>query len=131
MLRSFPLMVLPLLLFLLFAYLLGWSMDRVLFEAGLPSGVRWQMELGQGLAALGLVLLFFEILKSTRTSLASVFDHVRSIVVMIVYLILFLLVPKAGNGAFFLLMVMSFVDVIAGYSVSMTAARRDISIGQQ
>ncbi len=43
----------------------------------------------------------------------------------IVAFIEFLLVPFCGTAAFFFLMIMSLIDVVAGYSVSILVARRD------
>jgi hypothetical protein len=38
-------------------------------------------------------------------------------------------VPYCATASFFFLMVMSLIDVVAGYSVSILAARRDFSVG--
>jgi hypothetical protein len=38
------------------------------------------------------------------------------------------MVKQAATGTFFLLMVISFVDVIGGFSVTISAARRDIQV---
>ncbi|MEM9573936.1 MAG: hypothetical protein AAF870_01760, partial [Pseudomonadota bacterium] len=74
------------------------------------------------------LFLFFEVLKSTRTSNTSVLDHLFSTVVFIAFLVEFLLVPGAGTAIFFLLMVMSLVDLMAGFSVSIRSAGRDVSM---
>ena len=50
-------------------------------------------------ARLLLFVLFFEILKSTRTGGNSVVDHALSMIVFVVCLILFLIWPPAGNLA--------------------------------
>ena len=79
------------------------------------------------LLALGLVLLFFEVLKSTRTNNTSVIDHVLSTGVFIAFLVEFLLVAGAAHPVFFLLMLMALIDVLAGFSVSIRSAGRDVS----
>ena len=44
------------------------------------------------------------------------------------YLIEFLLVKSAGAGVFLVLTLMSFLDLIAGFTVTLGAARRDVTI---
>jgi len=91
------------------------------------SGGVWSMDLGDALIALGLIFMFFEILKSTRTSNASVLDHLLSTFVFVAYLIEFLVVAGASTSVFFLLMVMAAIDLMAGFSVSIRSAGRDVS----
>ena len=79
------------------------------------------------LLVVALGLLFFEILKATRTGGASVVDHAFSMIVFVVCLILFLIWDRAASSTFFLLMLMAMIDVIAGFSVTINAARRDYS----
>ena len=43
-------------------------------------------------------------------------------------LLLFLLVRKTGTSTFLLITLMSAIDVIAGFTVSIVAARRDLEI---
>lgn len=71
--------------------------------------------------------MFFEILKSTRTSNASVIDHVLSTFVFVAFLVEFLVVAAAATPVFFLLMVMALIDLMAGFSVSIRSAGRDVS----
>jgi hypothetical protein len=72
--------------------------------------------------------MFFEILKSTRTSNASVLDHLLSTFVFVAFLVEFLVVSGAATSVFFLLMVMALIDLMAGFSVSIRSAGRDVSI---
>jgi hypothetical protein len=48
-------------------------------------------------------------------------------IVFVVCLILFLIWDRAASSTFFLLMLMAMIDVIAGFSVTINAARRDCS----
>jgi len=77
---------------------------------------------------VGLVFLFVEVLKSTRTSQAAIFDHILSTLVLIVFLIEFIAVKGAGTSTFFILALMSLFDVIAGFTVTITTARRDVTM---
>jgi NADH:ubiquinone oxidoreductase subunit 3 (subunit A) len=56
-------------------------------------------------------------------------DHLLSMILFIVFLIEFLLLAPAATQLFFILMTISFIDVIAGFAVSMRSAGRDVSIG--
>jgi hypothetical protein len=123
-----PLLVIPLLAYVAFAGA-GADFSASRFPITLPSAGVWQLTLGDILLAAGLFLLFFEILKATRTGGNSVVDHALSMIVFVVCLILFLIWDRAATSTFFLLMLMAMIDVIAGFSVTINAARRDYSAG--
>jgi UPF0716 family protein affecting phage T7 exclusion len=129
MLSVIPLMIIP---FIAYNVILmtGASVnpwDGSVFSVTLISGGQWTMSLGAMLLAVGLLFLFFEILKSTRTSNTSVLDHLFSTIVFIAFLVEFLIVPGASTSIFFLLMIMALIDVMAGFSVSIRSAGRDVS----
>ena len=92
------------------------------------SGGVFSMTLGDLLIVIALILFFVEIVKSTRTSNASVIDHLLSTFVFVAFLVEFLLVKGAAHPVFFILMVITLVDVLAGFSVSIRSAGRDISV---
>jgi hypothetical protein len=123
-----PLLVIPLIAYVAFAGA-GADFSASRFPITLPSAGVWQLTLGDILLAAGLCLLFFEILKATRTGGNSVVDHAFSMIVFVVCLILFLIWDQAATSTFFLLMLMAMIDVIAGFSVTINAARRDHSVG--
>ncbi|MGH6831883.1 MAG: hypothetical protein ACRECM_02500 [Methyloceanibacter sp.] len=122
-----PLLVIPLIAYVAFAGA-GADFSASRFPITLPSAGVWQLTLGDILLAVGLMLLFFEILKATRTGGNSVVDHAFSMIVFVVCLILFLIWDRAATSTFFLLMLMAMIDVIAGFSVTINAARRDRSV---
>jgi hypothetical protein len=76
-----------------------------------------------------VALLFIEILKATRTGTASLADHVLSMLVFVIYLVEFLIVPGAAHSVFLILTVIAFIDVVAGFSITISGARRDIGWG--
>ena len=59
---------------------------------------------------------------------ASVIDHLLSTLVFVLFLVEFLLVKGATTSLFFVLMLFSLVDVLAGFSVSLRAASRDVNL---
>jgi len=121
---SLPLLVIPLLAYVGFAGA-GADFATSRFDVNLPSGGVWHIALGDILLVVGLGLLFFEILKATRTGGASIIDHALSMIVFVACLILFLIWDRAATSTFFLLMLMGMIDLIAGFSVTINAARRD------
>ena len=124
-----PLMIIPFIAYnvLLLSGVAAAPWEGVLFSITLISGGEWVLSVGDLLLAAGLLFLFFEILKSTRTSNTSVLDHLFSTVVFIAFLVEFLIVPGASTSIFFLLMLMALVDLMAGFSVSIRSAGRDVS----
>ncbi|MEM8539490.1 MAG: hypothetical protein AAGF25_00915 [Pseudomonadota bacterium] len=130
MLTVIPLMIIPFLAYnaILIVSSSSQPWHEIVFSMGMISGGEFSMTRGDILLAVGLLFLFFEVLKSTRTSNTSVLDHLFSTVVFIAFLVEFLLVPGAGTAIFFLLMVMSLVDLMAGFSVSIRSAGRDVSM---
>ncbi len=82
---------------------------------------------------LGLLTLYIEIFKSTRTTSISIVDHTLSTIVFVAYLVSWMIFPwtigDKSNSVFLFLAVMSFIDVIAGFTITIAAARRDMSFG--
>ena len=132
MLSNFPLMALALIIYNGIAFGLGgegsvWSGE--MFSLNMVSGVVWVFTLADLMIVIGLVLLFVEILKATRIGRLSIIDHLLSTLVLILFLVEFLLIPAAGTSLFFSLMLMTLIDVMAGFSVSIRSATRDVSLG--
>ena len=102
--------------------------DQVWFEFGLPSGAKLTLTAGWCLVLAGLVLLYVEIFKATRTGQASIVDHVLSLVVFVVALVEFVIAPRFGHQAFLAIIAMTLIDVIAGFTVTISSARRDFGV---
>ncbi len=99
------------------------------FDANLVSGAHWNLT-GQDLFIIsGVVVLYLELIKATRTGVATILDHTFSMLVFVIFLIEFLLIANCGTSTFFVLMMMSLLDVISGFTISIAAARRDFAIG--
>ena len=121
---ALSLLVIPLLAYVAFAGA-GADFDIPRFSIALPSGGVWQLGLGTILLALALVLLFFQLLKATRGGGASITENALSTMVFAACLILFLIWDRAATSTFFLLTLMSMVDVIAAFAVTVNATRRE------
>jgi uncharacterized membrane protein len=59
----------------------------------------------------------------------SIVDHTLSTFVLVGFLVSWLIFDWAGNSVFLILTVMSFLDVIAGFTITIASARRDLSLG--
>ena len=132
--RAIPLLIFVF-LFYNFIVLLGGGSDpdEVLRQVVLPipmlNGHTWTFSWGDLVILLLLIMLFVELLKATYTSSASRLDHGLSMLVFVVCLIEFLMVRQAQTSVFFFIVVATLIDVIAGFTVSIVAARRDFAVG--
>ncbi|MCP9229529.1 hypothetical protein NKH80_15075 [Mesorhizobium sp. M0904] len=132
MFGAIPLLIVPFILYNL--GLLGifgsgddpWATE--MFSVRMMSGGVFSMTLGDLIVLIALIFLFVEVVKSTRTTNASIMDHLLSTFVFVAYLVEFLLVKGAAHSVFFTLMIIALIDVLAGFSVSMRSASRDINM---
>jgi len=106
------------------------SLGGVLFDATLVSGATFAFTMGDLLVVLGLVLLYFEIFKATRTSSLSIVDHLLSMLLFVACLVEFIILPGFGTSVFLLLTLMCFIDVVAGFTVTISTARRDFAVDE-
>jgi hypothetical protein len=132
MLGMIPLLIIPFLLYNLgLAGVLGTGADPFatqIFSVTMMSGGVWSMSVGDLLVVIALLLLFVEMMKSTRSSNASIIDHLLSTFVFVAFLVEFLLVRGAAHPVFFTLMVITLIDVLAGFSVTIRTAGRDLNV---
>jgi len=124
---GFPLLLIPFAIYNIIAFLMpGVSWTDPLTHVHMISGGEWTMAAGDMLITLSVLLLFLEVLKATRIGIRTVIDHSLSTIVFLAILIEFLLVRQAATSTFFLLLVIAFVDVIGGFTVTIRTAQRDI-----
>ncbi len=102
-------------------------LDAELISINLISGAVWQITSKDLLLLMGLVTLYVETLKATRSNLVSIVNHSLSILVFVLFLVEFIIIAEAGNSTFFLLGLMSLMDAIAGFAITIVAARRDFN----
>jgi hypothetical protein len=127
-----PLLIIPFIAYNVIAFLFlggnpaGWN--NVILNIAMISGTPWAVSVGDLVVLGSLILLFFELLKSTRIGTVSILEHMLSMVVFVLFLVEFLLVGAAASSTFFILLVMSIIDVVAGFTMSITSATRDMSM---
>ncbi len=131
--RALPLLVISFILYNAIVLLdRGGDAAAFLAQQVLPvplmTGMLW-LTWGDLIITLTMGLLFIELMKATYTSSASLLDHGLSMLVFVACLIEFLLVKAAGTSVFFFIVIAALIDVMAGYTIGIRVARRDLSIG--
>jgi len=126
---GFPLLLIPFAVYNIIAFLMpgvGWTAPVT--HVQMMSGVEWAMASGDILIAFSILMLFGELMKSTRIGIRTVVDHSLSVLLFIAMVVEFILVRQAATATFFLLLVISLVDVIGGFAVTLRSAQRDLTI---
>lgn len=127
-----PLFSVVVILYLLMAYVFGVNFELgadPIFKMPLPSGAEWSPTWSGMFIMIGVVALYFEIVKSTKTGTATIVEHALSMLVFIACLMLFLFAQKAGSSTFLIITMMSLLDVVAGFNITIASARRDFTMG--
>ncbi|MGV9010671.1 hypothetical protein [Brevundimonas sp.] len=140
MLIALPLLVIPVVLYniVVLSGLMGDSgagvgADAVLrdpiFSIPMASGADWSVGAGDLILLLSLVLLFFELLKSTSSQKIAIVNHALSMILLVVCLVEFLLLRGFATSTFFLIGMMVLLDVLAGFIVTIISSRKDLDFG--
>ena len=126
---GFPLLLIPFAIYNMIAFLMaGVSWTSPVTTVHMMSGQDWVLTWEDVLLALSILLLWIEIIKSTRLGMRSVMDHILAMALFIAMLVEFLLVQQAGTSTFFLLMMIALVDVLSGFIIGMRSGRRQVEI---
>lgn len=104
-------------------------LNIVLVSGTLPSGRDVLLTASDWLILACIVALWLETFKATRTSIDAIIDHTLSLLVFVAFLVELLIVPELGNTTFLILTVGSLMDVVMGFTVTISTARRDLAIG--
>jgi hypothetical protein len=135
MFGAIPLLVLPVLAYNVYVMTLPGMFSSAEANAGLAiplftlngaAGTPWPVSLADVLLTSSLVVLFIELLRSTTSQKIAIMNHAFSMLVFIVCLVELLLLPAFANSIFFLISLMVLLDVLAGFIVTIVAARRDV-----
>jgi hypothetical protein len=132
--RALPLLVIPLILYNIVVVFAGGGpatgpLSATLFKLSMLSGGTWAFTWGDLILFVTMLALFAELVKATYTSTVSLFDHGLSMLVFVACLVEFLVVGAAATSVFFFIMLASMIDVVAGFTIGIRVARRDLSIG--
>lgn len=105
-------------------------LDSKLFPVHMVSGETWEVTTRDGVILLGLLALFQEIVRATGFSRVTIVNHALSMGVFVLALVEFLILKGFATSTFFIIMIMALIDVIAGFTISIVAARRDVGFQQ-
>jgi hypothetical protein len=132
-LRALPLLAIALILYNVIVFIGGADVMKTLsspvFTVTMLRGGQWSFTVGDLILLIAIVLFFIEIVKATFTGSAAILDHALSMVVFIIALLEFLMVRQAATSVFFFIVLLAMIDVIAGYTIGIRTARRDINFG--
>lgn len=135
MMTAFPLLLIPVMVYNLMALISMVSgqdaghytlFSSIWFHMPMPTGAEWDISYGDVILFGGMVCLFFELLKSTSSDNVAIFNHTLSLLLFVVCLVEFLLLKAFATSTFFFLMIMTLMDVVAGFIVTAVSARKDI-----
>jgi len=128
---GFPLLLIPFAVYNIVAFIFFLPTDIWTTQAiaiPMTSGQLWKLTWEDIILAVSILLLCVEVIKSTRIGVRSIIDHVLSMVLFVAMLVEFLLVKAAGTSTFFLLLVISLVDVLAGFIVGIRSSQRQVEV---
>ena len=107
----------------------GLAMNIIVTEFQLPSGARTVITVSDVLILTAVIFLYIETFKATRTSILSIVDHALSLLVFVFFLIEYLVVEAVGNTTFLIITIISLMDVVMGFTVTISTAKRDLTLG--
>ena len=140
MLIAIPLLIIPVVIYVLVVLTGGLlntegvvaaeaALRNPIFSIPMVSGTPWNVGAGDLILFLSLILLFFELLKSTSSQKVAIVNHALSMILFIACLVAFLLVKGFTTSTFFLILTMVMLDVLAGFIVTIISARKDLDFG--
>jgi hypothetical protein len=132
-LRALPTIAIPLILYNVMVLFAGGDAEAFfrspLIAVTMIKGAQWSFSRGDLIILVTMLFLFAELVKATYTTSVSLVDHGLSMLVFIVCIVEFLIVNSAATSTFFFVLVGSLIDVVAGFTIGIRVARRDLSIG--
>jgi len=112
---GFPLLLIPLAIYNIFVFLMpGVAFSSPIVSVTLMSGVVWTVTFADALLAFAMVLLMFEVIKAARPGARYVTDHLLSLILFGAATAEFVLLAQFGNSTFFLLVVLTAMEFLAG-----------------
>ncbi len=126
----FPLLLIALAIYNMIAFLtpgVSWTGPIYPNLVPLKSGDVWSPTAGDALITFALLMLMFEFIKATRQG-KSFIEHFLALLLAGGATAEFVMVHEAASSTFFLLVVICFVDLFAGFAASLRRARRAVVI---
>lgn len=121
-LRAFPMLALVVIAWNSLVVFGSSTTGTVVGHTTLPSGQLWNITTGDAFVVVAFALLFVEII-TARARTASLVNHALSLAVFIICVVEFLFVAKCGDVVFLFITLITAIDVLSGYCISIRAAR--------
>jgi hypothetical protein len=115
---AFPLLLIPFALYNMIAFLLNMPFTDTVFAIPLMEGRRLPVTTSDLLVAVGMLLIYIEVLKAARFASKAVMDHVLAFILFAAMAAELVVVPQAASPTLLLLTVLAFVDLITGLSLA-------------
>jgi hypothetical protein len=134
--RFFPLLLIAVIIYNIIAFGTGVTHHDVYATLNsaltihMFSGDEWRYSFGDALVTFSLVLLFIEIVKSTRTSSRQIVNHGLSMLTFVVAIVEFIVLHGFATSTFFFILVMCLIDVVGGYTISIIAAEHNLGLAR-
>jgi hypothetical protein len=127
---GFPLLLIPFAIYNMIAFLTpGVSWASPVYSGTIPfkSGATWMGTIGDAFLVFTLLMLMCEFIKCSRQGKSFV-EHFLSLLLAGGAAAEFWMVREGANSTFFLLVVICFVDMFAGFAASLRRARRRVVV---
>jgi hypothetical protein len=98
------------------------------FALKMFSGDVWKITVSDLFVLLALAMLFIETVKAARSTSREILNHAFAMLTFCVALVEFIVLKGFSTSAFFLITAMCLFDVVAGYTISIVSARRDLAV---
>jgi hypothetical protein len=92
------------------------------------SGDVWRVTVGDLILLLALLTLFVETIKAARHNSRELLNHAFAMLTFCAALVEFIVLKGFSTSVFFLITAMCLFDVVAGYTISIVAAKRDLTV---
>ena len=127
---GFPLLIIPFAIYNMIAFLTpGFEWASAPYKFPLKSGVEWGPTFSDMFIVFSLLMLMFELIKSTRHG-RSIMEHFLVLLLACGAAAEFAMVNDVGNSVFMLFVVICFVDLFAGFAAALRPARRTVVVEQ-
>jgi hypothetical protein len=129
---GFPLLLIPFAIYNMIAFLtpgVSWTAPVYAGQIPLQSGATWMATIGEAFLVFTLLMLMFEFIKSAKSGKSFV-EHFLSLCLAGGAAAEFWMVREAGNSTFLLFVVICFVDLFAGFALSLRRARKAVVVAE-
>jgi hypothetical protein len=125
-----PLLIIPLAIYIILVFLLpGFILTDEVAHFRMKSEGELGLTSGDIIVAGSILILAVEMMRAGRAG-RSIMEHILSTLVFIGTMALFVLMKEFASTTFFLLLLISFLDVIGGFAMGLRRSHRGAASGE-